>query len=29
MSLDDFQPLLQTFFASPKRSIYLRDSSDA
>jgi len=25
MRLEEFEPLLQTFFASPKRSIYLRD----
>jgi hypothetical protein len=25
MSLDEFAPLLETFFASPKRSIYQRN----
>ena len=29
MSLEEFEPLLRTFFASPKHSIYLRDQGDA
>lgn len=27
MSLEEFEPLLRTFFSSPKRSIYLRDDA--
>lgn len=27
MTLEDFQPLLRSFFAAPKRSIYLRDEA--
>jgi predicted HD phosphohydrolase len=27
MALEEFEPLLRTFFASPKRSIYLRDDT--
>jgi predicted HD phosphohydrolase len=29
MTLDEFTPLLQQFFAAPKRSIYLREESSA
>jgi predicted HD phosphohydrolase len=29
MTLDEFTPLLQQFFSSPKRSIYLREDSSA